>query len=254
MADVPYDALAEIYDWFVPEALLSPRGCADAFAAVTDDLAPGSRILDCAAGAGTLAVGLALRGLEVVATDASAAMVRRTRRLADEQRVELRALTLAWEQLDEAGFKDAFAAVFCVGNSLAHAAGREARRAALTAMAGVLRPGGVLVLTSRNWARIRARGPAVDVAERIVARGGRRGLTIHAWFLAAGWDERHELDASVAILGDDGRVERHGERLAFWPFTHEMLDEDLAAAGLRPASSTFAPGVERYRVTARRPA
>jgi SAM-dependent methyltransferase len=258
VADVPYDALSQIYEWFVPEVLLTPRGSADAFAVVTDDLAPGSRILDCAAGTGELAVGLALRGYEVVATDASPEMIKRVRRLADAQsvdlRADLRALTCSWEQLDEAGFKDFFDAVFCVGSSLAHARGRRARRAALRSMAGVLRPGGLLTVTSRNWARIRARGPAVDIGDRLIRRGGRSGLTIHAWNLAEGWDERHELDISVAIVDDNGRVTREGERLAFWPFTNDMLDEDLEAAGLRPELSTFTPGVERYLVTARRPA
>jgi SAM-dependent methyltransferase len=248
-----YDALAEIYDWLVPDALLTPRGAADAFAVVTDRLAPGSRVLDCAAGTGQLPVGLALRGHEVVATDASGEMVKRIRLLADKQRADLRALTLPWEQLGDAGFTAAFDAVFCVGNSLAHAAGRAARRDALAAMAGVLRPGGMLVLTSRNWARIRARGPAVDVGERVVTRGRRKGLTIHAWSLAESWEQPHELVVSVAVLGERGRVTTEGGRLPFWPFTHEMLDEDLLAAGLQPATSTFAPGVERYLVTALRP-
>jgi SAM-dependent methyltransferase len=218
MDDVPYDALAEIYDWLVPDALLTPRLSAEAFSPITAELAPGSRVLDCAAGTGQLAVGLALRGFEVVATDASGEMVRRVRRLADEERTDLRALTCSWEELDEAGFEDSFDAVFCVGNSLVHAAGRDARCGALRAMGRVLRPGGLLALTSRNWARIRARG------------------------------------AAVVVFGDRGKVATQGERLSFWPFTPEMLDEDLDAAGLVPESSTFAPGVERYLVTARRPA
>lgn len=41
-------------------------------------LPPSSRVLDCACGTGQLAVGLASLGLDVVATDASLGMVRRT--------------------------------------------------------------------------------------------------------------------------------------------------------------------------------
>jgi hypothetical protein len=44
-----------------------------------------------------------------------------------------------------------------------------------------------------------------------------------------------------------------GERLAFWPFRHETLDEDLRAAGLDAEASTYDPDVDRYLVTARRP-
>jgi hypothetical protein len=57
---------------------------------------------------------------------------------------------------------------------------------------------------------------------------------------------------AVALLGDDGSVTTRGERLTFWPFSHEMLAEDLLAAGLQPETSTFAPDAERYLVTARR--
>jgi predicted RNA methylase len=58
-----YDPLAAVYDWLVPDSLLTPKSSAAALAEVVVDLAPGARVLDCAAGTGLLAVGLALQGL-----------------------------------------------------------------------------------------------------------------------------------------------------------------------------------------------
>ena len=232
-----YDRLADVYDWLVPESLLTPEGSVAVLADVVDALPEGARVLDCAAGTGTLAVGLALRGFEVVATDASAAMVERTRALAGERSVELRAEVRAWEQ----GWDERFDAVFCVGNSLTHA---EDRPAALARMAEALRPGGVLVVTSRNWARVRERGSRVVKEE--LERDGRHAVIVRWWRIPAGWDERHGLNTTV-VLEDGG----HTARLVFWPFTPETLDEDLRTAGLRPASSTFTPDCDRYLVTAK---
>jgi hypothetical protein len=107
-------------------------------------------------------------------------------------------------------------------------------------------------VTSRNWERVRAEGSGLRVADELTVRDGVRGLVIHAWSLADGWDDEHHLDVAVALLGDDGTVRTHRERLAFWPFRHETLDEDLRAAGLQPATSTYAADLERYLVTARR--
>jgi hypothetical protein len=142
--------------------------------------------------------------------------------------------------------------VFCVGNSLTHAAGRERRRAALAAMAGVLRAGGLLAVTSRNWALLRADRPGLEVAERLIERQGRSGLVIRSWTFPEDWESPHRLDVAVALPSADGTVHSRGETLAFWPFTHEDLAADLRAAGLEPASSTYAPDADRYLVTARR--
>ena len=62
MAPEQYATLADVYDFLVVDALLTPAGCVAAFAPVIESLAPGARVLDCACGPGTLAVGLALRG------------------------------------------------------------------------------------------------------------------------------------------------------------------------------------------------
>jgi SAM-dependent methyltransferase len=252
MTDDAYDALAGVYQWLVPEPLLTPEGSVAAFASVVDTLRPGARVLDCAAGTGQLAVGLALRGFDVVASDASSGMIERTRRLATDHRVDLAAVSCTWEQLGDQGWADAFDAVFCVGNSLTHAAGRAGRRAALGAMAGVLREDGLLVVTSRNWERVREKGSGLQVADNVTERDGKRGLVIHAWTVAQSWDEPHDVDVAVALLDPAGGVTTHGLRLQFWPFTRHTLDEDLHAVGLMPASSTYAHEAERYLITALR--
>jgi 2-polyprenyl-3-methyl-5-hydroxy-6-metoxy-1,4-benzoquinol methylase len=249
--DVAYNGLADVYDWLVPEALLTPEGTVAAFTGVIESVPPGGRVLDCACGIGQLAVGLALQGFDVVASDASPAMVQRTARLAADQGVEVPAIACAWEELTPERVDGPFDAVFCVGNSLTHAPGRGARRAALAAMASVLHPGGLLVLTSRNWERQRTRGSGLEIADELVERHGRPGLVIYGWTIPAAWDEIHFLDVAVALQNPSGKVDTHAERLSFWPFTHDELAEDLRRSGVTPESSTYADDVDRYLVTAR---
>jgi SAM-dependent methyltransferase len=247
----PYGTLAGVYEWLVPEPLLTPEGSVGAFAEVLEALDPGARVLDCAAGTGQLAVGLRLLGFDVTASDASGAMVERTKRLAADRRVEVPTVACTWEQLVDQGWSNRFDAVFCVGNSITHAPGQTARRTALGQMAAVLRPGGTLVLTSRNWELVRDQGSGLTIAEQLVERHGRRALVVQAWTIADSWDDPHHLDVAVAFINAAGGVTSHTERLAFWPFRHQTLDEDLRAAGLAPASSsTYTPDIERYLVTA----
>jgi SAM-dependent methyltransferase len=251
-ADAEYDGLAAVYEWLVPEPLLTPEGTVAAFAAVVDALPRGGRILDCACGIGQLAVGLAGRGFDVVATDASPGMVQRTASLARDHGVDVATFTCRWEELSPERIPEPFDAVFCVGNSLTHAAGRDARRAALGAMASVLRDGGLLVLTSRNWVRRRRQGSGLEIADELVERRNQPGLVIYSWTMPPAWDEAHHLDVAVARLDPSGKVTTDAERLTFWPFTHTDLDDDLRSRGLTPESSTYSEDADRYLVTARR--
>lgn len=247
-----YDTLAGVYDWLVPESLLTPQGAVDAFAGVIGTLRAGARVLDCAAGSGQLAVGLAANGYDVVASDASAAMIRRTRALAVEHGVEVSAVRCEWEALERQGWQNSFDAVFCIGNSIPHAGPTPRRRAALAAMTSVLRDGGTIVLTSRNWELVLAQGSGIQVADQLVQRGGDRALVIYGWTLPENTGQPLHVDVAVALIGDDGAVDTHRERLACWPFSHDQLDADLRAVGLTPRSSTYTDVAERYMVIAQR--
>jgi hypothetical protein len=180
-------------------------------------------------------------------------MIERTRALAEEHGARVTAQTCAWDDLADRDWGGSFDTVFCVGNSLAHAAGKQARRRALTAMAAVVPTGGTIVVTSRNWQQVRAAGSGLEVAQQLVRRNGGVGLPIYAWSIPEDWEESHHFEIAVALVAADGSVTTHGERMAFWPFGHDTLRGDLRAAGLKP-TTTYSDEGSRYLVTARRAA
>ena len=73
-----YQALPDVYEWLIPDARLTPKGSVAALGDLVKSLPSNACVLDCSSGTGQLAVGLACLGLDAVATDASAGMVRRT--------------------------------------------------------------------------------------------------------------------------------------------------------------------------------
>jgi SAM-dependent methyltransferase len=251
VSEVAYGSLASVYEWLVGDAKVTPGGSAHAFDSVTAGLAPGAEILDCSCGIGLLAVGLAEAGFRVTACDASPDMVERTRALARDHGVEISTQVCRWDELPERGWDGRFEAVFCVGNSLAHAVGRDGRRASLEGMASVLRAGGALTLTSRNWEQVRLAGSRLDVWDRLVERAGRKAVVAYSWQVPPSWDAEHSLEVSVAELHDGDRLHVTSERLAMWPFSYEDLQADVEAAGLNITSSSYdATRTSDYVVTA----
>jgi SAM-dependent methyltransferase len=205
-----YSALAEVYEWLISDAKLSPAEFAASFDDVLSLLPSNAHVLDCSCGTGQLAVGLAGLGMQVVATDASEAMVRRTAELSEEFRAPVRTVRADWQELPDHFDDDTFDMVFCVGNSLHHAVGARGRVAALESMSRLLRRGGRLVLTSRTWELVRARGSRLDISDRLV---------------------RSEL-------------------LSCWPYQYDELAAELHQVGLRTERSTYNPEAENYMVVA----
>jgi SAM-dependent methyltransferase len=245
-----YGALAEVYEWLISDAKVTPTAFAAAFDDVVTLLPPNAQVLDCSCGTGQLAVGLANLGLRVVATDASAAMVRRTGGLAEELGASLRTLRAGWNELPD-HFDDAsFDMVFCVGNSLHHAEGARGRSAALASMSRLLRPGGRLVLTSRNWELVRAAGSRLDIRDHLVRRNGRDAVVAYRWEIAQHWEQEHRIEIAVARLEADGSVDVCSELLSSWPYRYADLMSGLQGVGLTVETSTFDPRAENYMVVA----
>ena len=247
-----YEVLADVYDWLVPDAKTTPSGSAAAYADVLASAPMGGRVLDCACGTGTLAVGLAGLGLEVVAADASPQMVRRTEDLSAVHGRPMNALVARWDELPQCLPAATFDLVFCVGNSLGHAEGRAARLSALSAMEQMLAPTGRLVLHSRNWELVRALGTRTEVSDRVIRRRGHDAVVVYSWRLAARWEDEHHVEISVAVLEPDGAIRTRTEVLSLWPYRHQELLTQLHSLGLRVEDDSFDAQGDDYRVIASR--
>lgn len=245
-----YGELAEVYEWLISDAKLTPAAFAEAFQDAIDLLPAHAEVLDCSCGTGQLAVGLAGLGFQVVATDASEAMIRRTAQLAEEQGASLRTLRADWSELSDQFNGSTFDMVFCVGNSLHHARGATARLAALEAMSRLLRPGGRLVLTSRNWELVRAGGSRMEVRDQLVHRNGRDAVVIYRWEIPRRWEREHRIEIAVAQIEADGAVLVRSEVLSSWPYRYDDLVSELQRVGLSVERSDFDPEAEGYMVVA----
>ncbi|MBN9743445.1 SAM-dependent methyltransferase [Amycolatopsis sp. A1MSW2902] len=209
-----YDALAEAYEWLISDAKLAPVEFASSFDDVLGVLPSNAHVLNCSCGTGQLAVGLAGRGMRVVETDASEAMVRRTAELSEKCRASVRTVRANWHELPDHFDDDTFDMVFCVDNSLHHAEGARGRVAALEAMSRLLRRGGRLVLTSRTWELVRPRGTRLDIGDRLVRRNGRNAVVVYRWDIAPNWADEHRTEIVIAQLDAAGSVLARSELLS----------------------------------------
>lgn len=114
-------------------------------------VAPGVTVLDSACGTGMHAIALAQKGYAAVGADLSPRMVERARENARQAGVTVRFEAAGFGELAINFGQSRFDALLCLGNSLPHLLTQDDLVAALRGMAGVLRPGGALVLQNLNY-------------------------------------------------------------------------------------------------------
>ena len=248
MADY-YQALAADYDWIFDDDALA-RGLAithPATARLLERTSNDSVVLDAACGTGISAAALARRGYRVWAADGSEAMVAEAAARFRSEQLEIPLVRCMWADLP-AVIDERFDVVLCIGNSLVHAAGRDVMIGALTGLREMIRPGGHLVVDSRNWEKLHAERRIVQLGNSVVTRHGRRCIVLYAWEIPDRLDQEHVAHI-VFIFEDGSRIQPHEYRVGFYPFTVGELRERLKAAGLREVDSDFDDARDRYAVT-----
>ncbi|MFR0354683.1 class I SAM-dependent methyltransferase [Streptomyces sediminimaris] len=176
-----YDSLAADYHRIFPdwEASIARQ------AAVLDGLlhrglsGPGPyRLLDCACGIGTQAIGLARAGHRVVGSDLSPVAAARAAAEAAARGVDLS--TAAGDMRRLPFRQGVFEAVVCADNSIAHLLTGEDLEAALRDMRRVLKDGGLLLLTLRDYDEARRTRPA-SVPPQVSQGSDGRSITFQLW-------------------------------------------------------------------------
>jgi SAM-dependent methyltransferase len=249
MADY-YHELAADYDWLFDDDALA-RGAAinhPATARLLERTPHTSLVLDAACGTGINAAALARRGYRVWAADGSSAMAAVAADRFTREQVQIPLAVSMWEDLP-AVVSERFDVVLCIGNSLVHATGREVMIKALTGLREMVRPGGHVVVDSRNWEKLHAERRIVQVADGAVTRDGRRCVVLYAWEIPDRLDSEH-IAHMVFLFEDGNRIEPHEYRIGFYPITLAELRERLEAAGLREVDTDYDEARDRYAITA----
>ncbi len=205
-------------------------------------------MLDAACGTGIDAAALARRGFSVRAADGSEAMVQAAAARFRREGLAIRVQRCLWADLPTA-IDERFDVVLCTGNALVHAAGRDAMVQALIGLRRMARPGGHVVVDSRNWEKLHAERRVVQVMDGVRVRGGRRCVPLYAWEIPDRLDQEHVAHL-VFVFEDGDRVEPHEYRLSFHPFTLGKLRERLGLAGLREVDTDYDEAEDRYAVIA----
>jgi SAM-dependent methyltransferase len=118
-------------------------------------------VLDCSCGVGTQAIGLALHGYRVHATDLSPVSVDCARRESTEFGVDITFGVADFCKLGES-ISDTFDVVVSCDNSFAHCLNDDDLAAALTSIKSRLKPGGLLLISIRDYDALIADKPVFN--------------------------------------------------------------------------------------------
>ena len=119
------------------------------------------RVLDCACGIGTQALGLAQRGHQVVASDLSKSSIERARKEAGQRQLDITFHVADMTDLtpiEETNFD----AVLAADNALPHLVSTDQLRLALTGIAAKLTNNGVLLATLRDYDSLIVARPTIQ--------------------------------------------------------------------------------------------
>lgn len=151
------------------------------------------RVLDCSCGIGTQAIGLALRGYDVLGTDVSVASIVRARREAERLGASVQFRIADMRTLD--GVPEGFDAAISFDNALPHLLSRDDLLQAARAIHSRLRPGGVFAASIRDYDQVLRDHPTTDMPRVHPDR-----ITFQTWH----WRDDRIYDFRQFLLLDRG--------------------------------------------------
>ncbi len=165
-------------------------------------------LLDCSCGTGTQAIGLALQGHQVHATDLSPVSVDCASKEAASLGVEMTFGVADYRELGEV-VSDTFDVVLSCDNSIAHCIHDDDLAAALTSMKARLNPGGVLLVSLRDYAALVSDKPRFNNEHVQDLPDGRR-VVFQLWDWAENGRQYHN-DQFLIRKNDSGYELKHFE-------------------------------------------
>ena len=141
-------------------------------------------------------------------------------------------ITSTWADLPTNFEPERFDAIFCIGNSIAHAPDAEAAIVAFEAFRSILAPGGMLVLDTHDWELVHNMGSRVEIEPDIVERDGTHCVRTYSWHVPEAFGDPHVLEIAP-IFVDGGRATLRSYPVTMWPFTRAELKQASRSRWLR---------------------
>jgi SAM-dependent methyltransferase len=187
------------------------------------------RILDCACGIGTQAIGLAMLGHQVVASDLCSAAVLRAQ--AETRR---RGLTISFFVSDMTSLgevtESGFDVVVSMDNALPHLSSDELKQAA-KAIASKLSPGGLFLANIRDYDALILDRPRVQAPAFFGAPGNRRIVhQVWDWDAYTGEGSGYVLHMYITVESEEGWQSHHFVS-TYRCLLPQELTEALSSAG-----------------------
>lgn len=199
-----------------------------------------SRILDCACGIGTQAIGLASLGYSVTASDISDGELAQAGKRAEENRVEIRFAHADFRALSDT-FSEKFDIVIAMDNALPHMLSHHDLESAVKSIVNQTAEGGIFVASIRDYDALLTEKPPYSPPYIHKTEGGQR-VSFQTW----NWEGEH-YRLTQYIIDDQGALEVSKFVCEYRATRREELTKLLLEAGCRKVQWKFPEETDFYQ-------